>query len=126
MSLQEGDVLSGRVDALELPGAEFRQVRCIVHLPPPPSSSSKIYGSNGSGSGSGSGGGRMYGGGGFGATSAALPHAPPDLQLSFRASGLIGADVFRGVKLVLDLANSRFAVCQHQAPVATPGSRGGW
>ena len=117
MSLQEGDVLSGRVDALELPGAEFRQVRCIVHLPPPLSSSAGMSGS--------SSGGRMYGGG-FGASSSALPHAPPDLQLSFRASGLIGADVFRGVKLVLDLANSRFAVCQHQAPVVTPGSRGGW
>ena len=33
--IQEGEILSGRVDALKLAGgAEFKQVRCIVHLSP--------------------------------------------------------------------------------------------
>ena len=36
-------------------------------------------------------------------------HAPPDLALSLRASGMIGADAIRGMSLVLDYPNKRVA-----------------
>ena len=112
--LQEGDVLSGRVDTLQLAGAEFNQVRCIVHLPLDPIGNPRL----GSTSGDGLGGNRA-GESGLPQASPFSLHAPPDLQLSFRASGLIGADVFRGVTLILDFPRHRMAVVQS---AGMPGS----
>ena len=106
--LQEGDVLSGRVDALQLAGTEFNQVRCIVHLPPEAISNPLSDPT----SGEVMGGDRVAGGSRLPMTSPLGLHAPPDLQLSLRASGLIGADVFRGVTIILDFPRSRMAVVQ--------------
>ena len=108
--------MSGRVDSLELPGAEFKQVRCIVHLPPPnsPSSTQKHRSSPDLDLGHSS-----IGGYSSPEMLTMIPHGPADLQLSFKASGLIGADVFRGVRLVLDLGNKRVAVFQHAVANST-------
>ena len=123
----------------------FKQVRCIVHLPPARGASSddssrsqqtprRRRGGGGDddddgGSAAAAAAADLSVGGEFQALSAttlarSLPHGPRDLQLSFRASGLLGADVFRGVRLVLDLANRRVAVCQHAA--AAKSNASGW
>lgn len=111
-------MLSGRVDSLELLGAEFKQVRCVVHLPQTvftPTTAAPTDTAHGSS------------GGGVGISAhGEIPHGPPDLQLSFRASGLLGADLFRGVRLVLDLANKRVAVCQHVGAEPPSGHRRTW
>ena len=129
------------VDPPPLCARLFKQVRCIVHLPPARGASSddssrsqqtprrrRGGGDDDGGSAAAAAAADLSVGGAFplSATTLArsLPHGPRDLQLSFRASGLLGADVFRGVRLVLDLANRRVAVCQHAA--AAKSNARGW
>jgi len=66
-------MLSARV-GLELRGASFDAVRCLVHAAD-----------------------------------------PADLQLSHRAAGLLAADLFRGIDVLLDLGRNRVAFVQHCA-----------
>ena len=101
--LKEGQVLSFRAHRMVMggfekdegaggaeQGFEFKSLRTIVHL-------SDSHGVRGLMEGI-----EVEGG------SPAM-HAPPDLALSLRASGMIGADAIRGMSLVLDYPNKRVA-----------------
>lgn len=114
-SINEDEVLSFRLPRLRVQGGEgeeggsnsafeFKNLRSIVHL-------------------SSAGGGLrglmnltptrphpgLVEGGGRGSRHEGLSHAPKDLALSLRASGLVGADAIRGCSVVLDYAKMRVA-----------------